>query len=145
MFDKIEKRYAIFGLIVGIAVLLDLFQIVDFPSWIRVTAIILFGGIWTFTAGIHAKQLWENDELDPFLKFSYAPLIVIILVLDVLFNFTAGTLIFRELPRALLFTDRVKRHYRDVTRKGKPQGSDYRAAERWARRLNWIDPGHVRP
>lgn len=56
---------------------------------------------------------------------------------DIVFNLTRGSLIFRELPHELLFTDRVKRHARksDGWRKGK--------ADEWAAFLNAVDPGHV--
>ena len=53
------------------------------------------------------------------------------IVADVVFNATWGTVIFRELPKEWLFTDRLKRH-RDNPR-----------AARWIARVNLIDPGHV--
>lgn len=55
------------------------------------------------------------------------------LVADVVFNLTYGSVHFREWPRELLFTDRVKRHAKYGNRDG----------EKWARRLNLIFPGHV--
>lgn len=56
---------------------------------------------------------------------------------DVLFNAIWGTVIFRELPKEWLFTDRLKRHWR---------GTDERQMDRakpWVWRVNLIDPGHV--
>jgi hypothetical protein len=145
MIDEIEKKYLVFGLVFGVAVLLDLFQVFSFPSWVRWPVIIVFVGVWTFTAGIHAKGMWERGDIDSFFKWIYSPLIVVVLILDILFNLTVGTIVFRELPREMLFTTRVKRHYRNVTREGKPKGSNYKTAVKWAIRLNWIDPGHVSP
>lgn len=57
---------------------------------------------------------------------------------DVVFNATWGSIIFRELPHEWLFTDRLKRHWR---------GSDSKQKDRaapWVRRVNLIDPGHVK-
>jgi len=56
---------------------------------------------------------------------------------DVAFNLTRGTWIFRELPRELLFTSRVKRHYRNSS------GRRLDQAILWARILNAIMPEHV--
>jgi hypothetical protein len=57
-------------------------------------------------------------------------------VLDVLFNLTFGTLLYRELPRELLFTSRCKRHIVGT-------GSRQRMAAFWQRQLNPWDEGHV--
>lgn len=56
---------------------------------------------------------------------------------DILFNLTRGTIMFRELPKELLFTSRVQRLVNS--------GSDWRRekAQRWAAFLNSVDPGHV--
>lgn len=58
-------------------------------------------------------------------------------IADAIFNATIGSVIFRELPKEWLFTARIRRHL---------SSSDSRrrtAAERWATRINKIDPGHV--
>ncbi len=61
------------------------------------------------------------------------------LVADVAFNWLLGTLIFRELPHELVFTERVKRHYRRTD-------GDWRQrkAEQWAEFLNAVDAGHIK-
>lgn len=58
---------------------------------------------------------------------------------DVLFNWTRGTIMFRELPKEFLFTERVQRHVSVL-------GTHHqqRKAIGWAQILNRIDPGHVR-
>ena len=74
------------------------------------------------------------SRMDSFLLWSYAPLVMRVLLLDVIFNVTWGTIIFRELPREWLFTQRVQRHMHDT---------DNHVVRLWARRLNFIEPGHV--
>lgn len=56
--------------------------------------------------------------------------------LDALLNLTAGTVLFLELPRELLMTQRVQRHVNESSGKS-------RVAMWWARQLNVIDAGHV--
>ncbi len=67
----------------------------------------------------------------PILLFAVAGVLA-----DVVFNWTWGSIIFRELPREWLFTERLKRHWN-----GSKKQHD-RAAP-WVRRVNLIDPGHV--
>jgi hypothetical protein len=57
---------------------------------------------------------------------------------DVAYNLTWGTIHFRELPRELLFTSRVKRHVRGSA------GWRYDKAARWRDFLNAVDEGHIR-
>lgn len=142
------KPQILFGIIIGIAATLGLFGVVDYPSYIQIPFVSMFVAVWLFTAGIHAKQMYEKDLLDSFLKWIYAPLVMVVILVDVFFNITWGTIIYRELPKEWLFTNRTKRHLE----KGKtisPQGMGpkmsrrYKAAEVWAYRLNAIDPGHV--
>lgn len=66
----------------------------------------------------------------------YAALFVGI-VADVVFNWTWGTIIFREIPREFVFTNRLKRHHRGSDAKQKKR------AEPWVTLVNMIDPGHV--
>ena len=57
---------------------------------------------------------------------------------DCVFNLLLGSLIFRELPHELLFTDRVQRHY------ARTDGNWRQAkADQWRQFLNAIDPDHV--
>lgn len=62
------------------------------------------------------------------------------IVADVAYNLTRGTIIFRELPRELLFTSRVKRHCRDSASKSAWR---YKKACDWRDFLNAVDPWHV--
>ena len=65
---------------------------------------------------------------------------------DVLFNAIVGTLVFRELPREFLFTDRVKR-WDNKAAAAMSAEKDLNYRERmgylWAARLNRIMPNHV--
>ncbi len=132
-----SKAQIIFGLAVGILTILGLFNIVEYPTYIQAPFSSLFVAILLFTAGIHAKQMYEKGHTDGFLRWIYAPLVVVVILIDVVFNAVWGTLIFREPPHEWLFTTRVKYHIKHpVTRK-------YESARIWADRLNWIDPGHV--
>jgi hypothetical protein len=65
-------------------------------------------------------------------------LVLIGLPADVTFNLVRGTLMFRELPRELLFSSRVKRHVREST------GWRHDKALQWMAFLNVVDPGHIR-
>lgn len=96
-----------------------------------------FVGLWAFIAVMHAKAIFAN--LTVFWKIVVAPLAVIGLVLDWLFfNWLLGSLMFLELPRELLLTSRVKRHYRTS------DGWRRDLATWWRRQLNLIDPGHIK-
>lgn len=64
--------------------------------------------------------------------------ILIGVVADFVFNLLWGSVIFRELPHELLFTDRVQRHY------ARTDGNWRHAkASQWREFLNSIDPDHV--
>ena len=107
-------------------------------TWFIVGALILWlGTAWLFVALSRAKALLERGELHRFWRVSLYPALPIFLVLDFAWNVVVGTIAFRELPRELLFTSRVKRHLRHS------RGSRQRRAKWWADRLNELDPGHV--
>ena len=55
---------------------------------------------------------------------------------DVLFNWTRGTWMLRELPKEFLFTSRIQRHV--------DEGDLSEKVILWARILNEIDPGHIK-
>jgi hypothetical protein len=106
-------------------------------------AFIYAAGLWFGVTGcyvlvIHAKVLREAGRLNLFWTINVLPWAVIGLTLDAAFNATAGTLMFLELPRELLFSSRVQRHYRG------PAGWRLEIAEWWARQLNQIDPRHIK-
>ena len=130
------KLQMVFGVVVGIAAFLGLFDVVEYPKQIQIPFVSLFMAVWLFTGGIHAKQMFEADKLDNFLAWIYTPLVVVVILVDVFFNLTWGSLIYRERPKEFLFTTRTKRHM-------KSKGHQLEAAKKWAYRLNAIDPGHV--
>ncbi len=136
MVHIMSKSQIVFGLIVGIFSTLGLFGVIDYPSYIQIPFVSLFVAIWLFTAGIHAKQMNDNDKLDGFLRWIYAPLVMVVILVDVFFNITWGSIIYREIPKEFLFTTRTKRHLNS-------QGDQLEAAKVWASRLNAIDPGHI--
>jgi len=100
-------------------------------------AALWFGVTGCFVLVMHAKKLKEAGQLNTFWTFNILPWAVIGITLDFIFNVIAGTLIFRELPRELLFSSRVQRHYRS-------EGFRGRMAEFWANQLNAIDPTHIK-
>lgn len=94
-----------------------------------------FGVHWTYVAVMHAKA--ARPRLTLYWKVMLFPLAVTGLLLDVAFNATFGSLMYREFPRELLFTARCKRHFHGE------DGSRRRMAAWWARQLNQFDPGHI--
>jgi len=78
---------------------------------------------------IHHK--WKDD-----LGFVYWVLYFTLgfpfLVLDILYNWIIGTILFAEFPRQWLFTQRLARH--------KKKGSAY--AQHMCKLLDYFDPGH---
>lgn len=131
------KAQIIFGVLLGAAVAAHYVGLLSLPDLLVFIINTFFLAIWLFTGGIHAKGMYERGKLDGFLKWAYAPLVVVVIVLDVVFNVIYGTVIYRETPREWLFTTRTKRHLNNSI------GHQFEAAKRWAYRLNAIDPGHV--
>lgn len=132
-----SKSQIVFGLIVGILSFSGLFDIVEHPSYIQIPFVSFFVAIWMFTAGIHAKQMFEKGHIDGLLTWVYAPLVVVVILVDVFFNISWGSIIYQERPKEWLFTTRTKRHINDS------HGTILKRAETWKNRLNWIDPGHI--
>jgi hypothetical protein len=99
-------------------------------------AVLWFTVHWAFIAVVHAKAVKERGMVSKYWLVILFPLVLIGLALDVAFNVTFGTLLYRELPRELLFTARCKRHFRG-------DGSRKRMADWWAKQLNQFDPGHI--
>lgn len=79
----------------------------------------------------------EKVKVGIVMKFPIYTALLLGLVADVLFNVIWGTIIFRELPKEWLFTDRLKRHWRSENARS------WHRAEPWVRRVNLVDPGHV--
>jgi len=76
---------------------------------------------------IHGKILPRETA-----KFN--PLVWVFVIVDILYNWTVGTILFLEFPKEGLFTPRVQRHYNN---------GDYQA-EVIARIVNEIDPQHIK-
>jgi len=140
-FTKLQMAYGLLGSLIVYAGFIFFGYVAYTFHWIAlacyVVFITLFLAVWLFTGGIHAKGMFERGQIDPFLLRMYLPLLFVVLELDVTFNATWGTFIYRELPREWLFTTRTKRHITES------KGRQLDAAKRWAFRLNAIDPGHV--
>ena len=112
----------LFGSVLGIITTL-------FLIWVGVT-----GWFFALSRAIMLRDAEQDDLLDWRIKVPIYVYLAIGVVFDVLFNWTFGTLIFRELPREFLFTSRVQRHADD----------DNPRADYWVRVLNIIEPGHVK-
>ena len=70
---------------------------------------LVVGFTWFFyLAAMHLKHNKEN--INPVSKIFGYPWILFAYVLDVLFNWIVGTILFVEFPKELLFTTRVSRH-----------------------------------
>lgn len=72
----------------------------------------LFYGTWIFyTAFMHIKKYKDILKTNlPVIWYGLAPIFIIGLLMDILFNFIWGTIYYREIPRELLFTARCSRH-----------------------------------
>lgn len=120
-----------------------IFQYIDWShpgTWvfIAVWSYVFVTG-WFFAIS-YARMLQDKDVT--FTWHIKAPLyfyLAVGAVADFIFNVLVATVIFVELPRELLFTDRVKRH---VT-KGNKRQYRFKLAQYFKRTLNKIDPGHV--
>lgn len=111
-------------------------------TWAAVAAAGLwFAALWAYAAVMHAKARVESGELTRFWLVTLWPLAAAALVLDLAFNAVFGWVMFAESPfgRGWLFSTRVQHHYR------KSLGWRADLADFWARQLNCLDPGHIRP
>ena len=93
------------------------------------------------TAFVHlatAKRMLESNTLPRHMKLVAYVWLPIGYLADVIFNVVAGTFTFRELPRELLFSSRVKRLARGR------DGWRRERALRWMATLNDVDPDHIR-
>lgn len=107
--------------------------------WLVVSlALIWYAVMILFIAAMHAKVVSRGPGLTLFWKVHTYPMAALGILLDAVFNLTFGTVMFAEIPRELLFSTRVERHFR--------KGGDWRhlLALWWARQLNQMDPGHIR-
>lgn len=116
--------------------------IIDGYLWVVWLAVSVVLAWWTlvlcFYAVMYAKTLVEKGVR--FHWFFLVPIyvgFVIGVLLDIVFNFTWGTIAFRERPREWVFTARCKRH--------KEKGaSDWRGIKAmwWCDEMNKIEVGH---
>lgn len=144
MRDRLSITQKATGLIVGIYAVWSYYQFLG-GVLLLIPFTYLLMPVWLFTAGIHAKGIVERGEANSFLKFVYAPLVVLVLAVDVVWNITLGSLIYRELPREWLFTTRTQRHYDELTiAYDQLSGLRKERAVYWAGVLNAIDPGHIK-
>ncbi len=118
---------------------------------------LFFASIWLgvmvlFIVVMHAKVIVAEQELTLFWKVHLYPLAAVGILLDWVFNWSFGVVMFAELPPItwepvgrfslpipeLLFSSRVGRHVEHSS------GWRLKLALFWARQLNQIDPGHIR-
>lgn len=109
------------------------------PEWAIYAIAIYLGVHWAYVLVMGAKA-----RLKTLTKYWIAILLlpaIVGLVLDVLFQFTFGWVMFLETPfrGGLMFSGRVQHHYRHS------DGWRRRLAGWWARQLNVFDENHIRP
>lgn len=85
---------------------------------------------WTLYLAVMAMKD-KRDQLTAATKVFAYPILIIGLLVDVIYNLTAGTIIFLEIPREWLFTTRCERHLLNKTIRGN--------IARWLCR-NFLDP-----
>ena len=108
----------------------------------------LYFVVWFFAA---SRYLAMKDDEKTWSKVPFVYQVSLLagllpgLVLDVLFNWTYGTIHFREFPKELMFTHRVKRWVRTTGQPLDIKDNERRnKALRWKEILNAIEPGHVK-
>ena len=79
-------------------------------------------------------QAWSKLKIG--IKVLYAPMLIVFGLMDVLFNFTFGSLLFWERARTYTFSQRLSSHLNDTDWKG-------RISKAFAIPLNAIYPGHI--
>ena len=144
----LSKTDTIFGLLIALGFGAHFIGLIDFPWYIDWVAGLWFYTIWGFFALIHAEAMLKNGGGEWWIRW-LAPLLVLFLPSDALFNVVFGTIIFREWPKLgnkeVLFSNRVQRHY-STSKKSAPKSftKQMKAGVRWAGRLNAADPGHIK-
>lgn len=107
----------------------------DLP-FVVLAAALWCGALWLYVLVMAAKSARDRGQLTRFWRLHLAPLVLAALVVDVAFNLVFGPM-FLELPREVLFSSRVERHYRGSS------GWRLILATFWARNLNVFDPKHI--
>lgn len=105
------------------------------------SALVWFGVHALYVVVTSAKAAMESGALTLYWKVMLFPAAALGLVLDFVFQFTFGWLMFLETPfrGGLLFSGRVKHHFRYS------YGWRLRLALFFAKQLNTFDPFHITP
>ena len=72
-----------------------------------------------YMAIMNLKRAKENGTLSKLAFTLGIPWLILGYLLDVLFNWVFGTVLFLELPKSGVFTSRLKRHYKKQNWRGK--------------------------
>lgn len=72
-----------------------------------------------YVASMGMVRAHKEQKLNAFLWALCLPFVTISLVIDIINNMTVFTLLFAEAPKELLVTDRLKRHAKQRTFRGK--------------------------
>lgn len=139
----LSKKDTLIGLVVAAGFGAHFLGIIDFPWWIDWPAAIWFYTVWGFFALIHAQTVMLRGDGGWWVTH-LAPLLVLFIPADVLFNLLYGSIIFKEMPHwpeEWLFSSRVKRHFQNLIGDSSPE--QHQAAIKWHDRLRAADPlGH---
>lgn len=106
--------------------------------WLGVSILLTWYVVATAFVGVmHAKKVLASGQNIAFVFKAPLVLTAIIGILaDIAFNLSVGTIIYKELPKELLFTARCKRHLNG--------GSSWRKerATWWCNEMHKFDEGH---
>lgn len=91
-----------------------------------------------FFGAARAHELIQAGTLTPEWRRDIKPAYYAAALLDVGYNLTRASWVYRELPREWTFSDRVRRHVY-----GPDRGWRYRLARGDQGRLNLVWPGHI--
>lgn len=95
---------------------------------------------WLYVLAMSAKAAIQRDALTPYWWVMLAIPALLAAVLDFVFQFTFGWVMFLETPfrGGAFFSGRVQHHYRNS------DGWRRELAGFWARNLNVFDAGHIK-
>jgi hypothetical protein len=139
----LSKTDTVLGLVVAAGFGSHFIGLVDFPWFIDWPVAIWFYTVWGFFALVHAQAVMLRGGGEWWIRH-LAPLLVLFIPADALFNLLFGSYIFKELPHwpeEFLFSKRVERHFLNVLGESSPE--QQAAGSRWHDRLRAVDPiGH---
>jgi hypothetical protein len=87
--------------------------------WLYVILADLYLFFIMYVASMGMIRAHKEGKLNPVLWGLCMPFVAISLVIDVIHNLTLFIFIFGELPSELTVTERLKRHYKQDTKRGK--------------------------